>query len=114
MSAPTAHFIGIGGIHMSGLARILLDEGWSVSGSDLVASHLTQELTARGATVKIGHAASNVCGADLVIRTAAVKDENTEVAAARAAGRVGYIQCPRTAGAAPGHRRAVRRLTLLR
>ena len=86
MSAPTAHFIGIGGIHMSGLAQILLDEGWSVSGSDLVASHLTQDLTARGATVKIGHAASNVCGADLVICTAAVKDENTEVAAARAAG----------------------------
>ena len=86
MSAPTAHFIGIGGIHMSGLARILLDEGWTVSGSDLAANHLTDELAARGATVTIGHAAANVCGADLVIRTAAVKDENAEVAAARAAG----------------------------
>ena len=84
MSAPTAHFIGIGGIHMSGLARILLDEGWTVSGSDLAANHLTDELAARGATVTIGHAAANVCGADLVIRTAAVKDENAEVAAARA------------------------------
>ena len=86
MSAPTAHFIGIGGIHMSGLARILLDEGWTVSGSDLVANHLTDELAARGATVIIGHTAANVCGADLVIRTAAVKDENAEVTAARAAG----------------------------
>ena len=86
MSAPTAHFIGIGGIHMSGLARILLDEGWTVSGSDLVANHLIGELAARGAAVTIGHAAANVCGADLVIRTAAVKDENAEVVAARAAG----------------------------
>lgn len=86
MSAPTAHFIGIGGIHMSGLARILLDEGWTVSGSDLVANHLIDELAARGATVTIGHAAANVCDADLVIHTAAVKDENAEVAAARAAG----------------------------
>ena len=83
---PHIHFIGIGGIHMSGLARILLEEGCRVSGSDLVASQLTQGLADSGVRISIGHESGNVEGATLVVRTAAVKDANPEAQAARRAG----------------------------
>lgn len=80
------HFIGIGGIHMSGLARILLAEGDMVSGSDLVAGHLTDALAAQGARIFIGHDAGQVAGAELVVRTMAVKETNPEVLAAQQQG----------------------------
>ncbi len=87
MNAPERiHFVGIGGIHMSGLAGILLSDGARVSGSDLSDSHLIEKLRARGADIALGHDAANVEGADLVVRTVAVQDDNAEIIAARQAG----------------------------
>lgn len=88
LPAPGAriHFIGIGGIGMSALARILQRWGYTVSGSDAQPSALTATLATEGLTVYAGHRAEQVAGADLVIYSAAVRDENPELAAARAAG----------------------------
>lgn len=79
----TVHFIGIGGISMSGLAEILLTYGYKVSGSDRSPSHMTEKLKGHGARIFIGHNAENVQGADLVVYTAAVKDDNPELMEAR-------------------------------
>lgn len=73
------HFIGIGGISMSGLAEILLEHKFNVSGSDMSASAATEKLIKMGATVTIGHAACNINGADLVIYTAAIANDNPEL-----------------------------------
>lgn len=73
------HFVGIGGIGMSGIARILVDMGWPVSGSDLVASEKTESLAAAGVRVHIGHREENVAGAKLVVVSAAVPMSNSEV-----------------------------------
>lgn len=82
------HFIGIGGIGMSGLARILNEWGYDVSGSDVARSDQTEALLAEGIAVTIGHTAlDDAAAADLVVITAAVKPENPEYAAARTAGR---------------------------
>ena len=87
MSTPQhVHFVGIGGIHMSGLAGILLADGVPVSGSDLTRSHLTDRLEALGATISIGHDARAIGDADLVVRTLAVPNDNPEIAAALSAG----------------------------
>jgi UDP-N-acetylmuramate--alanine ligase len=101
MSAPTAeqrpalalpapgsqiHIIGIGGIGTSALARVLARWGYRVTGSDAAASPLTAALVAEGIGVTIGHEAASVAGADLVVYSAAVRDINPELAAARAAG----------------------------
>lgn len=81
------HFIGIGGISMSGLAEILLKEGFRVSGSDSRESELTKLLTASGASVFYGQRAENIQeGTDLVVYTAAIHPDNPEFAAAKAAG----------------------------
>ena len=80
------HFVGVGGIHMSALAGLVLDAGGAVSGSDLAPSRLTEALAARGATIRAGHDAANVCGAALVVRTVAVRDDNPEIAAAARSG----------------------------
>jgi UDP-N-acetylmuramate--alanine ligase len=80
------HFIGIGGSGLSAIARLLAQRGVSVSGSDRVFSPLAQELAAAGIPVAIGHAAGNVLGASLVVRSSAVPDDNPEVVAARAGG----------------------------
>ncbi|SKA95381.1 UDP-N-acetylmuramate--L-alanine ligase [Caloramator quimbayensis] len=77
------HFIGIGGISMSGLAEILIDYGYNVSGSDRAASRLTEKLYNLGAKIYIGHDASNVHGADIVVYTAAVKEDNPELIEAK-------------------------------
>lgn len=77
------HFIGIGGISMSGLAEILLSRGYRVSGSDLKASPITRRLQHKGAVVFDGHRAEQVHGADLAIHTAAVKEDNPEMVEAR-------------------------------
>ncbi len=76
------HFIGIGGISMSGLADIMLNSGFIVTGSDRTKSHITEKLTQKGASVYIGHQKENVLGADLVVHTAAVHEDNPEMIAA--------------------------------
>src|SRR5215207_4523495 len=82
------HFVGIGGIGMSGLARILNSWGYTVSGSDSASSPLLEELRDEGITVTIGHSATVAAAeADLVVSTAAVRPNNPEIAAALAAGR---------------------------
>ncbi|MBI1795656.1 MAG: UDP-N-acetylmuramate--L-alanine ligase [Candidatus Eisenbacteria bacterium] len=80
------HMIGIGGAGMSGIAEVLLNLGYPVSGSDLKASEATARILAIGGRVFIGHAASNVEGAQVVVYSTAVRDENPELVAARAAG----------------------------
>lgn len=77
------HFIGIGGISMSGLAVILLQKGYKVSGSDRQKTHITDKLEGLGAVVFEGHNAENIKGADLVVHTAAVHDDNPEMRAAK-------------------------------
>ena len=78
------HFIGIGGISMSGLAEILLTEGFQISGSDNKASELTEHLKKLGAQIKIGQKASNIPSeCELVVYTAAIHPDNPEYAAAQ-------------------------------
>src|SRR5215469_7145371 len=77
------HFVGIGGIGMSGIAEVLLNLGYKVSGSDLKSSAVTQRLTALGATTFEGHAAENMRGAEVVVTSSAVSPENPEVVEAR-------------------------------
>jgi UDP-N-acetylmuramate--alanine ligase len=79
------HFIGIGGSGMSGLAEVLLTMGYQVSGSDLRANEATDRIGQHGGRVFIGHAASNVEGAQVVVFSTAVQDDNPELIAARAA-----------------------------
>ncbi|HCU56729.1 MAG TPA: UDP-N-acetylmuramate--L-alanine ligase [Anaerolineaceae bacterium] len=80
------HFIGIGGTGLSAIARVLLEEGYTVSGSDRTGSPLFNAITAAGALTFLGHDASQINGADLVIRSSAVSDDNPEVTAALDAG----------------------------
>ncbi|MFA5115640.1 MAG: UDP-N-acetylmuramate--L-alanine ligase [Candidatus Omnitrophota bacterium] len=80
------HLIGIGGIGMSGIAQLLLSRGFRVSGSDLKESNSTVELKRLGAEVFLGHDAINVTGADEVIYSSAIGDDNPEVRQARAVG----------------------------
>ncbi len=80
------HLIGIGGTGLSPIARILLERGQQVSGSDMLLSPMAKELQELGAQVQLGHRAENVKGADVVIRSSAVPDTNVEVIAARQAG----------------------------
>ena len=77
------HFVGIGGIGMSGIAEVLLNLGYKISGSDLKISAVTQRLASLGATVYDGHAPSNVAAVDVVVTSSAVSIENPEVAEAR-------------------------------
>jgi len=77
------HFIGIGGSGMCGIAEVLLNLGYSVSGSDLADNASTQRLRAKGAEIARGHAAQNVSGADVVVYSSAVGNDNPELAAAR-------------------------------
>src|SRR5213082_304907 len=77
------HFVGIGGIGMSGSAEVLLTLGYKVSGSDLRESQVTQRLASLGAIIFVGHRAENVTGAEAVVTSSAIARENPEVAAAR-------------------------------
>jgi len=77
------HFVGIGGAGMSGIAEVLLNLGYAVSGSDLSEGNVTRRLAGLGAKVRIGHAAENVSDADVVVISSAVKADNPEVLAAR-------------------------------
>ncbi|MGH8372665.1 MAG: UDP-N-acetylmuramate--L-alanine ligase [Gammaproteobacteria bacterium] len=78
------HFVGIGGVGMSGIAEVLLNLGYQVSGSDLKQNNITRRLTELGATLMLGHAAQHVADADVVVISSAVTADNPEVAAARA------------------------------
>jgi len=86
MFAPShrIHFIGIGGIGMSGIAEILLTMGYAVSGSDLRGSATTERLTRLGATIYTGHTAANAAASDVVVTSSAVAKDNPEVLEARA------------------------------
>ncbi|HSM97534.1 MAG TPA: Mur ligase domain-containing protein, partial [Gallionella sp.] len=70
------HFVGIGGSGMSGIAEVLLNLGYAVQGSDLKAGPVTEWLTRLGAKVRLGHAAENVAGADVVVVSSAVARSN--------------------------------------
>jgi UDP-N-acetylmuramate--alanine ligase len=80
----TIHFVGIGGIGMSGIAEVLLNLGYPVSGSDLHRSEVTDRLTTLGGRIGIGHDAKHVASADVVVVSSAVRADNPEVLAARA------------------------------
>ncbi len=86
------HFIGIGGIGMSGIAELLLNLGYSVSGSDLRETEITRRLAQMGARIHIGHEGSHVKGADVVVLSSAISEDNPEVSAAKALGKVPVIQ----------------------
>lgn len=73
------HFIGIGGIGMSGIAEVLLDLGYNVSGSDLNASPVTENLQKKGAEIFIGHKAENVEGSTIIVYSSAIDTKNPEV-----------------------------------
>ena len=79
------HFVGIGGIGMSGIAEVLLNQGYVVSGSDLREGPVTERLTRLGATIHIGHRESNIEGAEVVVVSSAIDRTNPEVASALAA-----------------------------
>jgi UDP-N-acetylmuramate--alanine ligase len=84
VTSQHAHFIGIGGIGMSGIAEILLNMGFQVSGSDLRRGPVTDRLADLGATIYEGHQAANVAGATVVVTSSAVSPTNPEVVEARA------------------------------
>ncbi|MCO4789618.1 UDP-N-acetylmuramate--L-alanine ligase, partial [Vibrio cholerae] len=77
------HFIGIGGAGMSGIAEVLLNEGYQISGSDLAANAVTDRLADKGATIFIGHEAHNVAHASVVVVSTAINEQNPEIQAAR-------------------------------
>ena len=79
------HFVGIGGIGMSGIAEVLLNLGYKVSGSDLKSTDITMRLAQLGGTVFQGHSPEYIEGADVVVVSSAVGPENPEVVAARKA-----------------------------
>lgn len=86
------HFVGIGGVGMSGIAQVLVNLGYSVSGSDLKETEITRRLAAAGARVSIGHRPGNLRGAEVVVTSTAVGTGNPEVAEAR---RLGLPVVPR-------------------
>jgi UDP-N-acetylmuramate--alanine ligase len=77
------HFVGMGGIGMSGIAEVLLDQGYKISGSDLNDGPALQRLASKGASTMIGHAEENIKGSDVVVVSSAVSESNPEVVAAR-------------------------------
>ena len=91
------HFIGIGGTGLSAIARVLLEKGYSVSGSDRESSPLFKAITEAGAQTFLGHAAGQINGAKLVIRSSAIPEDNPEVTAAMSLGipvlkRSGFLE----------------------
>ncbi len=73
------HFVGIGGIGMSGIAELLINLGYTVSGSDMHSSAITRRLTELGGTICKEHAAVNIAGADVVVTSSAIAEKNPEV-----------------------------------
>ena len=85
-AARHIHFVGIGGAGMSGIAEVLLNLGYAVSGSDQSDSATLQRLASLGIKTSVGHAAPQVAGADVVVTSTAVHADNPEVLAAREQG----------------------------
>ncbi|MEH6578775.1 MAG: UDP-N-acetylmuramate--L-alanine ligase [Amphritea sp.] len=77
------HFVGIGGVGMCGIAEVLLNQGYQISGSDIRASVVTERLQTMGAEIFIGHSEDNVTAANVVVTSTAVQEDNPEVKAAR-------------------------------
>ena len=77
------HFVGIGGAGMSGIAEVLHNLGYTVSGSDRADSTTTRRLTSLGIVVHRQHAAANVADVDVLVRSSAIRDDNPELVAAR-------------------------------
>jgi UDP-N-acetylmuramate--alanine ligase len=77
------HFVGIGGAGMSGIAEVLLNQGFQVSGSDLAENDATRRLAGLGVPIVLGHSAGNICDSDVVVVSTAVRSDNPEVVAAR-------------------------------
>ncbi|SJN55818.1 UDP-N-acetylmuramate--L-alanine ligase [Vibrio ruber DSM 16370] len=77
------HFVGIGGAGMSGIAEVLLNEGYQITGSDIAANTITDNLKAKGAIIHIGHQAENVAQASVVVVSSAIDMNNPELAEAR-------------------------------
>lgn len=80
------HMVGIGGAGMSGIAEVLLNLGYRVSGSDLVKGAVAERLETLGATIFIGHARENVRGVEVLVRSSAIREDNPELDEARASG----------------------------
>ena len=76
------HFVGIGGSGMSGIAEVLLNQGFRITGSDLGENAATRRLESMGAQVHVGHDAAYIEGADAIVTSTAVKEDNPEVVAA--------------------------------
>jgi UDP-N-acetylmuramate--alanine ligase len=83
--AKNIHFVGIGGIGMSGIAEVLINLGYSISGSDLSENALTRRLRDMGGRIFIGHDAANIAGADVLVTSSVIGADNPEVVTARAA-----------------------------
>ncbi|SJL82132.1 UDP-N-acetylmuramate--L-alanine ligase [Vibrio palustris] len=77
------HFVGIGGAGMSGIAEVLLNEGYQITGSDIAENAVTQRLSSKGATIFIGHVDTNIEQASVIVVSTAINESNPEVAAAR-------------------------------
>ncbi len=77
------HFVGIGGIGMSGIAELLINLGYTVSGSDLKLSAITQRLSDKGARIFKGHSKKQIKGANVIVTSSAISPENPEVVKAR-------------------------------
>ena len=86
------HFIGIGGVSMSGLAAVLLNNGYKVSGSDFKESKAVKKLKDMGAEIYIGHSADNLKNVDLVVYTAAIPSDNPELLEAKKKGGKSYSE----------------------
>ncbi len=82
-SVKKVHFVGIGGIGMSGIAELLLNLGFEISGSDLQESEITRRLSSLGAEIFVGHQAENLDDSDVLVYSSAVRDTNPELQAAR-------------------------------
>src|SRR5829696_6272115 len=82
-SIQHVHFVGIGGVGMSGIAEVLVNSGFKVSGSDLKGSEVTKRLESLGVEFKEGHLAENVGDADVVVRSTAVREDNAEIVEAK-------------------------------
>lgn len=80
------HLIGIGGIGMSGIAQLLKSEGYEVTGSDIASSETIRQLTEKGISCFLGHDATNIRGADVVVYSSAISPENPEILAAKSSG----------------------------
>jgi UDP-N-acetylmuramate--alanine ligase len=80
------HFIGIGGTGLSAIAKVLVEKGWHVSGSDRSSSPYLEELRKLGVQLFIGHSAENIKDVDVVVRSSAVPDRHIEVVTAQAKG----------------------------